>query len=56
MKAVLLLSLLAAGSAVWIVVAGDDEPKSGLPEGETTPVFDVTAVSGPQEGKTLCYI
>lgn len=56
MKAAFLLSFVAAGSAAWLVTAGDDPPQSGLAEGETTPAFDVNAVSGPQEGKTLCYI
>lgn len=36
-----------------IVVAGD--VTSGLPVGEKVPAFNVRDITGPEQGKTLCY-
>jgi len=45
----LALGLLVAGMAIG-------EAKSGLQKGDATPAFNVTAVNGPDAGKSLCYI
>ena len=51
---VLLAGTLAIGLLALGVAIG--APKSGLDVGDATPAFNVNAVSGPDAGKTLCYI
>ncbi len=45
-----LCACLAAGAG-----RPPDGPKSGLPVGEFPPPFDVQDITGPNQGKTLCY-
>jgi hypothetical protein len=46
-------------AACLLVVAGvafaADKLESGLPVGESVPAFNVRDITGPNEGKTLCY-
>jgi len=41
--------------AVAGVALAADELASGLPVGESVPAFNVRDITGPNEGKTLCY-
>jgi hypothetical protein len=47
---VLAVCLLAVGAAY-----AADALESGLPVGESVPAFNVRDITGPSEGKTLCY-
>lgn len=47
-------ALVASAALVGIASAGD-EVKSGLPVGEFATPFDVDDITGPNQGKTLCY-
>src|SRR5579872_2595838 len=51
--------LTGVAAACLLAVAGvalaADELKSGLPVGESVPPFNVRDITGPNEGKTLCY-
>lgn len=38
-----------------VLVAEDKKLESGLPIGESVPAFNVRDITGPNEGKTLCY-
>lgn len=49
----LLVALMLAPSIFSAAAAGD--LKSGLPVGEVPPSFDVYDVTGPHQGKYLCY-
>jgi hypothetical protein len=49
-----LLVVLALAGALAAPASGDD--KSGPPVGESAPSFDVHDVTGPNKGKTLCYV
>lgn len=42
---------LAASAAL-----GGDAPRSGPQPGEATGAFDVRDITGPNKGKTLCYV
>ncbi len=44
-----LVSLASAGAA-------DKAPKSGLQPGESTTPFQVRDITGPNKGKSLCYV
>ena len=49
--------LLAVGlSVVCLAGEGGAEHSSGLPVGKNTPAFNVRDVTGPYQGKKLCYI
>ncbi len=49
--------LLAVGlSVVCLAGEGDAKQSSGLPVGKSTPQFNVQAVTGPHQGKKMCYI
>ena len=41
-------------ATVGVVVAAE-ELKSGLQVGEHAPAFNVRDITGPNQGKTLCY-
>ena len=45
----------AAAALLAAVAVAGDEIKSGLPVGENVPAFNVRDITGPNQGKTLCY-
>ncbi len=45
---------LALTTALLAVAIADE--KSGPPLGESAPTFDVNDITGPNKGKTLCYV
>jgi hypothetical protein len=46
----LAVCLLAVGAA-----CAAEKLESGLPVGDSVPAFNVRDITGPSEGKTLCY-
>ena len=48
-----LVALALVGALAASTSGGD---KSGPPVGEQAPTFDVEDLTGPNKGKTLCYV
>ncbi len=52
------LSLAASVALVGLAIAaeGDAEFKSGLQPGDRTSAFQCRDITGPNKGKSLCYV
>ncbi len=47
---------LALATGLVAAVRADDAPRSGPDTGSKVSAFDVQDVTGPNKGKTLCYV
>ncbi len=47
---------LAAVACATLAVAGEGEFKSGLQPGDSTSAFQCRDITGPNKGKSLCYV
>ena len=56
MRGVLLPLALATALLAPAIAPAIADQKSGPPLGESAPTFDVNDVTGPNKGKTLCYV
>ncbi|HLJ09850.1 MAG TPA: hypothetical protein VKU82_01605 [Planctomycetaceae bacterium] len=54
MKRLLAPSAVLLAATIGVAVAAE-EIKSGLQVGDKTEAFNVRDITGPNEGKTLCY-
>jgi hypothetical protein len=52
---VLALPALVVSACLVGAARNGDEIQSGLPVGDFAPPFDVQDITGPNQGKTLCY-
>jgi hypothetical protein len=50
------LVLAAMVLATWGVAGAEEKPVSGLPVGGDTTPFQIQDITGPAQGKQLCYI
>ena len=50
------VALALAAVSPGLAVAGDATPTSGPAVGSATAAFNVQAVTGPQKGRSLCYV
>jgi len=48
--------VMSVGFVLALVAPAIGGDKSGPPVGEAAPTFDVDDVTGPNKGKTLCYV